>query len=147
VELTAAGVPAAGRQPFATKLDRAHRHAPLVIGVLTLLSVAILLLWDLFPTRFPARAHDVLGALPLGAIALAYLVYQSVRRPSRGELLKATLLAIAFALWALNQLWPDLPQATLLNDLAIALFVLDLFLAIVGWPAPLAAESRAPSPD
>jgi hypothetical protein len=147
MELTTASLPAAARQPFRIRLDRAHRHAPLTIGVLTLFSVAILLIWDVFPTKFPARAHDVLGALPLGAIALAYLVYQTVRRPSRGELLKATLLAIAFALWALNQLWPDLPQATLLNDLAIALFVLDLFLAIVGRPAPLPAESRAPSPD
>jgi hypothetical protein len=29
-----------------------------------------------------------------------------------------------------NQLWPDLPQATLFNDLAVALFVIDVWLAM-----------------
>jgi hypothetical protein len=65
---------------------------------------------------------------------LAYLSYQSVRRPARAEMVKATLLAIAFLFWAANQLWPNLPQATLFNDIAIALFVLDVFLVMVGWP-------------
>jgi hypothetical protein len=37
--------------------------------------------------------------------------------------------------WAANQLWPgSLRQATLCNDIAIALFVIDVFLTIVGWP-------------
>jgi hypothetical protein len=39
------------------------------------------------------------------------------------------------SLWAANQLWPSLHQATLFNDIAIALFVLDVFLVIIGWPA------------
>jgi hypothetical protein len=34
-----------------------------------------------------------------------------------------------------NQLWPDLRQATLFNDIAIAPFVLDVFLVMIGWPA------------
>ncbi len=50
------------------------------------------------------------------------------------ELAKAILLAAAFLFWAANQFWPNLPQATLFNDIAIALFVLDVFLVIVGWP-------------
>jgi len=50
------------------------------------------------------------------------------------EFLKAILLAVAFLFWAANQFWPDLPQATLFNDIAIALFVLDIFLVILGWP-------------
>jgi hypothetical protein len=54
-------------------------------------------------------------------------------------MVKAILLAVAFLFWAANQLWPELPQATLFNDLAIALFVLDVFLTMIGWPA---AESR-----
>ncbi len=45
------------------------------------------------------------------------------------------MLAVAFLFWAANQLWPNLPQATLFNDVAIALFVLDVFLVMVGWPA------------
>jgi hypothetical protein len=50
------------------------------------------------------------------------------------ELAKAILLAVAFLFWAANQLWPAWPQATLLNDIAIALFVLDVFLVMIGWP-------------
>jgi uncharacterized membrane protein len=67
-------------------------------------------------------------------IALAYLVYQIVHRPPRKEFAKAIMLAAAFLFWGANQLWPSLPQATLYNDIAIALFVLDVFLVMVGWP-------------
>ena len=41
------------------------------------------------------------------------------------------------------QLWPDFHQATLFNDLAIALFVLDVFLVILGWPPTSPDESFA----
>jgi hypothetical protein len=50
-------------------------------------------------------------------------------------LVRAMLLAAAFLFWAANQFWPNLPQASLFNDIAIGLFVLDVFLAMVGWPA------------
>ncbi len=103
----------------------------LSLGVLTLLSVGFLLLWDVAPNVFPARAHDVLGALPLTLIAITYLIYQTVQKPRTGELLKAVLLATAFILWAANQFWPESSRATLFNDLAIALFVLDVFLIVV----------------
>jgi hypothetical protein len=106
----------------------------LALGILTLAAVGLLLLWDAWPALFPPRAHDVLGALPLGSIAVAYVVHQAIRRPAPMDLLKAMLLAAAFLLWAANQLWPDLPQATLFNDLAIALFVLDVFLVIIASP-------------
>lgn len=105
-----------------------------MLGVLTLMSVGLLLVWDAWPALFPPRAHDFLGALPLASIAVAYMVYQAFRRPARKELSKAILLGAAFLFWAANQFWPDLPQATLLNDVAIALFVVDVFLVIVGWP-------------
>ncbi len=105
---------------------------PVTLGVLTLGLVGLLLFWDVCPRLFPAGAHAVLGALPLGLIALAYLLYQSVRRPTRKEIVKAIILAVAFISWSANQLWPDLHAATLFNDIAIALFVLDVFLVIVG---------------
>jgi hypothetical protein len=125
------------------RLDRVHRAAPAVLGVLTLLATAVLLTWDAFPRYFPARAHDSLGAFPLAAIALAYLVYQTAHRPPFRELLKATMLAVAFLFWAANQFWPDLRQAVLFNDIAIALFVLDVFLVMIGWPASSPDESFA----
>jgi hypothetical protein len=125
------------------RLARAHRALPLVLGVLTLLSVAVLLVWDVRPTFFPARAHDILAAIALTVIAIAYLAYQSAHKPPAKELLKAILLATAFLFWAANQLWPGSAYATLFNDVAIALFVLDVFLVIVGWPATSPDESFA----
>lgn len=123
------------------RLDRSRRSISAVLGVMTLASVGVLFAWDAAPALFPERAHDFLAAFPLAMIALAYLVYQAAHRPARGELLKAILLAIAFLFWAGNQLWPNLRQATLFNDIAIALFVLDVFLVIVGWPATSPDES------
>jgi hypothetical protein len=125
------------------RLNRAHRALPVILGVLTLASVGVLFVWDAFPWLFPARAHDVLAAFPLAMIAVAYLVYQSAHRPALWEAVKAILLAVAFLFWAANQLWPDLPQATLFNDMAIALFVLDVFWVMVGWPATSPDESFA----
>jgi hypothetical protein len=116
-----------------------------ILGVITMASVGVLLAWDAVPGMFPPRSHDVLGAFPLAMIAIAYLVYQAAHRPAPMEFVKAILLAVAFLFWAANQLWPDLRQAILLNDIAIALFVLDVFLVIVGWPASSPDEAFAES--
>ncbi len=116
-------------------LNRSRRATPVILGLLTLVSVVALLVWDIFPDRFPANAHDVLGALPLAMIAVTYLVYQTLQRPPWRELVKAILLAAAFIFWAANQLWSNSILATMWNDIAIALFVLDVFLVIIGWPA------------
>jgi hypothetical protein len=120
-------------------IGRTRFSIPLALGVLTLATSALLLIWNVVPRFFPARSHDVLGALPLGLIALAYFVHQAQRRPGWRELLKTLLLAAAFIFWAMNQLWPDAPRALLYNDTAIALFVLDVFFAIAGWPAATSA--------
>lgn len=114
---------------------------PLRLGQLTLVSVVLLVVWDAYPRAFPARAHDLLGALPLALIAVTYLLYQAGRRARAAELLKAMVLAAAFLLWAANQFWPTAPSATLWNDLAIALFVLDVFLAVAGWPDTVRRET------
>jgi hypothetical protein len=106
-----------------------------ILGVVTLASVAVLLTWDAFPRLFSAISHNYLGAFPLAMIAFAYIVYQCARRPARMEFVKAIMLAVAFLFWAANQLLPTMRLATLFNDVAIALFVLDVFLVIVGWPA------------
>lgn len=124
-------------------LDRAHRAVPVFLGAITLASVVVLFVWDAYPSPFPAGAHDFLGALPLALIAVAYLIYQTTRRPGARELFKAILLAIAFLLWAANQFWPNAKNATLFNDIAIGLFVLDVFLVMVGWPATSPDESFA----
>ena len=76
-------------------------------------------------------------------IAIAYFLYQSAHRPPAMEFVKAIMLAAAFLFWAANQLWPDIRQATLFNDIAIALFVLDVFLVMIGWPTTSPDESFA----
>jgi uncharacterized membrane protein len=125
------------------RLDRTHRVLPAILGAVTLAGVGVLLVWDAFPRLFPAGSHDFIAAFPLAMIALAYLVYQIAHRPVPKEFVKAIMLAAAFLFWAANQLWPDLPQTTLFNDIAIALFVLDVFLVMVGWPASSPDESFA----
>lgn len=125
------------------RLDRAHRAIPAILGMVTLASVGVLFAWDAFPRLFPARAHDILAAFPLAIIAIAYLVYQTAHWPTPLEFVKAIMLAVAFLFWAANQLWPDLRQATLFNDIAIALFVLDVFLVMIGWPSTSPDESFA----
>ena len=116
-------------------LDRARLATPVILGAISLATVAALLVWDAFPALFSPRAHDFLGAMPLALIALSYLAYQVIRRPEPLELLKAIMLALAFLFWAANQLWPEIPQATLFNDIAIALFVIDVFFVVIGCPA------------
>ena len=130
---------------MAARLSRTRRRVAVALGVLTLAGVGVLFVWDAAPQLFPAGAHDVLGAFPLATITVAYLAYQAERRPARAEVLKAVLLAIAFLLWAANQLWPELRAAVYCNDGAIGLFVLDVFLVIVGWPAESPDESFAES--
>ena len=115
--------------------SRLVKTFPMRLGQLTLVCVVVLLVWDFVPNAFPPKAHDVLGALPLALIAITYLAYQIIHRPPAAQLLKASLLAAAFLLWAANQFWSHSDAATLLNDLAIALFVLDVFLVVAGWPS------------
>ena len=52
---------------------------------------------------------------------------------------------LAFLLGRPTSSWPDAARATLYNDLAIGLFVLDVFLVMVGWPASSPDESFAES--
>lgn len=118
-------------------LDHGQRLLSIILGAVTLAGLAALLTWDIFPGLFPAGSHAILAAFPLAAIALAYLVCQIAQRPAPIEFLKAIMLALAFLFWAANQFWPNSSQATLFNDIAIALFVLDVFLVIVGKPRPM----------
>ena len=126
-----------------SRLDAYHRRAPVILGLLTLAGVVILLALDTFSALASTSSHNALAALTLVMIAAAYLVYQSAHRPPIREWIKAVLLAIAFLFWAANQVWPDPRTATAFNDMAIGLFVLDVFLVMVGWPASSPDESFA----
>jgi uncharacterized membrane protein len=125
------------------RLDQTRRYFQVILGEVILGSVGVLFIWDAFPQEFPAKAHETLASFPLVMIALTYIAYQCARRPARMEFIKAIMLTVAFLFWAANQLLPNYRQATLFNDIAIALFVLDVFLVMVGWPATSPDESFA----
>jgi len=114
---------------------RMRRLIPLALGVITLAAVTVLFVEDAAPRLFPAGSHDSLAAFSLAMIAFAYLLFQCAHRRAPAELVKAILLAAAFLFWAANQFWPNLPEAPLFNDIAIGLFVLDVFFVIAGWPS------------
>jgi hypothetical protein len=107
----------------------------LALGALVL--VLPLALWNFAPGAFPARAHDGLAALPLAVIATSQLLHQLTGRPGRRQLAQAIMLSTGFLLWAATQLWPEWPHALVLNDLAIGLFVTDLYLGITARPATM----------
>jgi hypothetical protein len=112
-----------------------RRALPVGLGVLTLVSLALLLVWDAVPQAFPSDAHLALGAAPLALVAATYLAYQAlVARARPPAMFRAVLLALAFLFWAANQALGEAPLATLMNDLAIALFVIDVLLTMLGWP-------------
>jgi hypothetical protein len=67
-------------------------------------------------------------------IANAYISYQNTHRLGPMEFIGTIMLVAAFLSGVANQLCRDLRQAILFNNIAIALFVLDVFLVMVGWP-------------
>jgi hypothetical protein len=111
------------------------RTLPAALAALALLLVVPLALWNLVPARFPAGAHDALGALPLALVAVGYLWHRLSARPSRRQAIQAAMLAAGFGLWSATQVWPQWRYALVLNDLAIGLFVSELFLTITARPA------------
>jgi hypothetical protein len=99
-----------------------------------MLSLVPLLAWDVAPARFPSRSHDLLGAVPLFAIAASHFAQQVVQKTSRFGWVRAAIVVAAFVAWAVNQYWPEHALATLWNDIAIALFVVDIFLSVASAP-------------
>jgi hypothetical protein len=85
----------------------------------------ILLLSDL--PFIPGELHAYLSSLPLAIAGIGYAILQFRVMPPRGVLLKRLLLAATFVLWAVDQLLPAGRLATVIGDVVIAAYVLDLF--------------------
>jgi hypothetical protein len=100
---------------------RVHRAVPILLGLVTLGGIGLLLLWDVLPGLFPAQAHDFLAAFPLALIALPDCKTCEIGSDQDDDSrLRLSLLGRK----------PTLRQATLFNDIAIALFVFDVLLTI-----------------
>lgn len=81
------------------------------------------------------RGWALLKTLPLSAIPLllagsSYLVLQVILRPPPLQLVKASMLGMAFLLWGIVQLMPASDLAVELGNVVIALYVVDLGLII-----------------
>lgn len=123
------------------------RRISMILGLVTLADVVLLLVLDAEPKLFPRASHPAIAAWALAMIAVAYLMSRWAKRPGRVEALKATLLAAAFLFWAANQYWSNLPEAGLFNDIAIGLFVLDVFFVISGWPESAREDDSFAAPS
>ncbi len=106
------------------------RAITVLLLVVAVVSAAALLVLDVSGDFRESDARRVISALPLISIALACLAFHATWTPERLDLLKRVLLSAAFLLWAANQLFPSAGWAPVANDLAIALFVLDLALIL-----------------
>jgi hypothetical protein len=106
------------------RLDRAHRAMSLVLGALTLVSLGLLLAWNVNPKCYPIRAHGFLAAFPLAMIAIAYLLYQSARRPARS-------LSVAGASWSFS------PKALWIRPAAQRVVRCAEKPEFVWWPLPI----------
>jgi len=113
-----------------------------MFGASALLCAGALLIGDASPSLFHASVHDTLATLPLVLTAAACLLARAVRRSRPVEWAKAMALALAFLFWAASQICVRGATSTLFNDLAIGLFVLDVFLATLG-PTSTVPEATA----
>jgi len=111
--------------------------------VLPLLSVllAVTLLVSNLPF-VPGSMHLYLSALPLALAGAGYAVLQIYVRPATSTLLKRLLLAATFLAWAIDQLLPPGRPATILGDLVIAAYVLDLYWLAQEQMTPQEGSSR-----
>jgi len=110
-----------------------------MMGALALAGILLLSNLPFLSTRW----HAYLSSLPLGVAGGVYAIFQLHVRPPLGTLLKRLLLAATFATWAVDQLLPAGPLATLIGDVVIAAYVLDLHWLIQEQVSPVEPASAS----
>ncbi|MHB8596030.1 MAG: hypothetical protein ACYDER_04380 [Ktedonobacteraceae bacterium] len=118
-----------------------------LIIVLALGSGALLLIVDSPLPLLHHLAHAPISAVPLLLIGLASLCFQVVIRPRPLDLFKAFMVSSAFILWGVDQLLPAGRVTTMLGDVVIVLYVIDLGWMMADrlkqdWHKPLQQESN-----
>jgi hypothetical protein len=96
-----------------------------IVAVLAVLLAGVLLLSNL--SLAPDGLHGYLSAMPLALAGIGYAALQIRLKPARGTLLKRLLLAATFVIWAVDQLLPPGRVATVVGDVVIAAYVVDLY--------------------
>lgn len=105
------------------------RSAAILAG-LSLVSLAVLVGADGWHGLLPSRLHGQAAALALIFAGGSYLVLHLGRSQRRGERGRALLLGAAFMLWGGEQFVPAGRIQTLMDLVVVAVFVVDLCLAI-----------------
>lgn len=93
--------------------------------IVALIFAGILLLSNVPST--PDRLHAYLSSAPLAIAGIGYAILQLRAGARGGTLYKRLLLAATFVIWAVDQMLPPGRLATLIGDVVIAAYVLDLF--------------------
>src|ERR1700733_5639260 len=99
-------------------------------GIRSLMMVALAFAGILLLSNVPLlsdRLHAYLSSVPLAIAGIGYAILQLRAAPPRATLYKRLLLAATFVIWAVDQLLPSGRLATLIGDMVIAAYVLDLY--------------------
>jgi len=110
------------------------------MALLALASCVLMFARDFVPAATRPAWTASLPAFPLLAIGISFLVVQTTARQRRSQLLKNLLLAATFLLWGVVELLPANATSKTLDELVIALFVVDLAWTIL----PRLSGSRNP---
>ena len=109
-----------------TKLNWFLRSVTIFLAVLAVAFSGVLLAKDVATEILPQLPVHVLSAVSLLLVGAASLVVQPMIRLRPIEFLKNLLLAATFILWGIVQLMPQNILSMRLDNLVVALFVLDL---------------------
>ena len=109
-----------------TKVTWLLRSITITLSVLAVAFSGVLLAKDAGVEILPQLPVHVISAVSLLLVGAASLIVQAMMRLRPKELLKNLLLAATFFLWGIVQLMPHSILSIRLDNLVVALFVLDL---------------------
>ncbi len=99
---------------------------------LSVFSFAILWKHDVQNAFHYDAAHLRMGSPPFILIGLAFIAYQLSQSCPWRQRVKGLLLGVAFALWGSEQFLPASSWLTLMDDIVIGIFVVDLGVIVAG---------------
>jgi len=112
--------------PEAGNVNWFLRNMAIILVVLAVAFSGVLLAKDAGMEILPQLPLHLISAVSLLLVGLAYLLIQPAMGLRPKELLKNMLLASTFILWGIVQLMPQNVLSMRLDNLVVALFVLDL---------------------
>jgi hypothetical protein len=112
-------------------VNRVLRGMTIILVVLALASTLAQLVKDAGMGTLPRLPLHVISAVALLLAGVAFLIVQPIICLRPREILKNVLLAVTFILWGIVQLMPQNALSMRLDNLVVALFVLDLAWAAI----------------